>query len=367
MRAAPFNYCLTLFLLVSVQAADEFVSPRGQYKGDLGKKLNDYMEKAERDGFSGAILVERGGEVVIASGYGWSNQAKQQPFTKDTIFDIGSITKQFTAAGILKLQEAGKLDVRDAMSKYLPNVPQDKLGITLHHLLTHTSGMMDSMGDDYDKMTRETFLEKALSSPLRWKPGEKYAYSNAGYSILGAIIEIVSGKGYEEYLHDHLFKPSGMEHTGYLIPKWDRDNIVHLYRKGDDWGTMLDHPWLPDGPGWNLRCNGGILSTLEDLRKWHRALLGETVLGKSSKELIFASHVPESARGSSYYGYGWAITATSRGTRLVAHNGGNGIFTTDFRRYVDEDTLVIMTASVAEKPLGPCERGALDIIFPPSN
>ncbi|MBM3289215.1 MAG: beta-lactamase family protein [Candidatus Hydrogenedentes bacterium] len=364
MQARSPLRVLAFLIAACACIADDYVSGRGVYRGELGARLNAYMEAAEKDGYSGSILVERGKQVVIAAGYGWADREKQRRFTQDTIFDIGSITKQFTAAAIMKLKEAGKLDVHDPMGKYIPGVPADKQSITLHHLLTHTSGMKDIFGGDFDRSSREQFLGRALSSELRRPPGTRYAYSNAGYSLLGVVIEEVSGQSYEQFLRETLFKPGGMDHTGYVLPQWDRDSVVHLYQKGKDWGSPLEKPWLPDGPGWNLRCNGGILSTLEDMRKWHHALLRDTVLARESKDAMFTPYVPESERGQSHYGYGWSIRTTTRGTHLITHNGGNGVFETDVRRYVDENTLVIMTASVAEKPLVPCERGALEILFP---
>jgi len=358
---------LIVFLAAPVLAAgQEWVSSRGAYRDALGTSLNNYMLGIENEGFSGALLVERNGEIVIASGYGWSHRESQRMFTRDTVFDIGSITKQFTAAGIMKLQEAGKLDAQDALGKFLPNVPPDKRSITLHHLLTHSSGMRDIFGADYSVISRDDFLALALASELRSEPGTRYRYSNAGYSVLGAVIEIVSGEPYEQFLFKQLFEPSGMLATGYKIPARDRENIVHLYEDGKDWGTMLDHAWLPDGPGWHLRCNGGILSTLEDLRKWHHALLDNSVLTGASAELMFGNHVREMPDREVYYGYGWSVLDTPRGTRLITHNGGNGLFTTDFRRYMDENTLVLMTSSVAERNLEKYEKKMLEIVFPPA-
>src|SRR5262249_6991421 len=157
----------------------------------------------------------------------------------------------------------------------------DKTGITLHHLLTHSAGFVASLGPDYQQIGRDDFMRLALKSKLRSKPGERYHYSNVGFSLLGAIIEIVTGQSYERYLHDQVSVPAGMTKRVYFIGSGALNELPHGYlRDGKDWGTMRDKRWDSDGPYWHLRANGGILSTAGDMYRWHRALLGETVLPK---------------------------------------------------------------------------------------
>jgi hypothetical protein len=170
-----------------------------------------------------------------------------------------------------------------------------------------------------------------------------------GFSLLGAIIEIVTGKTYEAFLHEHLFKPAGMIKTGYRIPKSNPDELAHGYRGNNDWGTLIDKPWAADGPYWHLRANGGILSTVEDLYNWHLALQGDKILDEKAKQLYYTPHVREGKQAGSFYGYGWAIFTTPRNTRLIAHNGGNMIFAADFLRYVDENVMIIIMSNTAGK------------------
>ena len=307
----------------------------------LGEKLDAHMSRLEAYGFSGSLLVAKGGEVILDKGYGFADARRKVPFTAETAFDIGSITKQFTAAAILKLEMQGKLGVGDPISKWFEGVPDDKKGITLHHLLTHSAGLEDIFGDDYDEMPRDRLVKAALASKLLWAPGTRYEYSNAGYSLLAAVVELASGKPYEEYLRENLWKPAGMARTGYRLQ--EKGPLARgVYREGEDWGTPLDKAWAPDGPWWNLRGNGGVLSTTGDLYKWHQALEGEAILSKEAKEKMFTPHVPEDEEGRSHYGYGWAIFKTQRNTRLVAHDGGNGIFNADFRRYLDDGIVLII-------------------------
>jgi CubicO group peptidase (beta-lactamase class C family) len=317
-------------------------APAAHTDAALRGELDRLLSRLEAFGFSGSLLVARDGRIVLEKGYGFADRQRGVPFTAGTVFDIGSITKQFTAAAILKLEMEGKLKVTDPISKYFEGVPEDKAGITLHHLLTHSAGLEDVFGGDYEEMPRDRLVKTALASKLLWPPGTRYRYSNAGYSLLAAIVEKVSGQPYETFLQKRLFKPAGLTKTGYRGPKWAPGTLAHGYNAEGDWGTPLDHAWAPDGPWWNLRGNGGILSTVGDLYKWHRALEGEAILSKEAKAKYYAPHVPEDAEGSSHYGYGWAIMKTPRGTRLITHNGGNGIFAADFRRYVDEGIVIVI-------------------------
>lgn len=325
--------------------------------------LDAWSEGMVDAGFSGAVLVARGGEVVLHAGYGMADREQARPFTADTAFTTGSVTKQFTAAAILKLEEQGKLSVDDAISRFFDGVPEDKQGITLHHLLTHTSGLIGNLGGDYERLTRDALLDHALDSTLQWAPGTRYDYSNLGYSLLGAVIELVSGQSYERFIHEQLFEPAGMERTGYRIPKWRPGEVAAGYRGDERWGTPLEHPWAEDGPWWNLRANGGVLSTLGDLHRWHRALDEDTVLTETSRRKLFTQHVPEDEAGSSHYGYGWALFTTVRDTRLAAHDGSNGYFYADFRRYMDEDVLILYVTNDASAGLRQSHGTLVEAVF----
>jgi len=330
---------------------------------ELTFKLEKYMTHAQKAGFSGSVLVAKDNKFLLAKGYGMADKEKEISFSAETVSTIGSITKQFTGAGILKLQMMGKLNVKDPITKYFNNVPEDKKDITLHHLLTHTAGFPGAIGPDFDPITRENFVQLAMQTPLKREPGTLYEYSNVGYSLCGIIIELVSGKSYEEFLHQNLFDPAGMNHTGYLIPEWDKDNIAHGYRGNKDWGTLLDHPWLEDGPGWHLRGNGGILSTVKDIFQWHKALEGDSVLGEKEKELFYHPHVREGENADSFYGYGWALFITPRNTQLIAHNGGNPYFSADFLRYVDEDVVIIALANTSSYRAWKVSEALARIVF----
>jgi CubicO group peptidase (beta-lactamase class C family) len=317
----------------------------GLVRGILAERLDRLLTCAVSHGFAGALLVAKDGEVILHKGYGLADRERRLPITAQTVFDIGSITKQFTAAAILSLEEQGRLHVSDSIRRYFESAPSDKAGITIHHLLTHTAGLQDVFGGDYDPMSRDSLIRLALGSKLLWEPGTRYRYSNVGYSLLAAIIEQVSGQPYERFLRERLLQPAGLARTGYRLVDWSHERLAVAYRGAERWGTPLDFAWATDGPFWNLRGNGGLLSTVGDLYRWHLALETDRVLSDSSRRKAFSKWAPESEGGTSFYGYGWAVTPTTRGTTLIWHNGGNGYFFANFRRYVEERVVIIFATN----------------------
>ncbi len=334
LRIRKSVLCLGLCMALAMAG-----SARGEkVSGELATKIDAYLTRLEKFGFSGAILISNKGEVVLEKGYGMADRVKGIRFSENTVSSIGSVTKQFTGAAILKLEMMGKLKVQDPISKYLPGVPAEKAAITLHHLLTHTSGIGDLGEGDDSTVGRDEMVRRVLAQPLHSQPGERFRYSNEGFSLAAAIVEHVSGKSYEQFLREALFLPAGMKDTGYVLPRWSPERMAHGYNaQGRDMGTFESRNWGPNGPGWALVGNGGILSTPGDMHRWHVALLGEAVLSKEAKEKYFTPHV--ATNGGDHYGYGWGIMTTPRNTKVIEHNGGNGIFFTEMRRYVDEQVM----------------------------
>ena len=308
------------------------------------KLIDDFLAKLNQNGFSGSVLVSDGKEVFNKC-YGFADRKNNIRCNENTVFDIGSVTKQFTGAAILKLEMQGKLSVNDRIDKYFKNVPDDKKAITIHQLLTHSGGFPPAIGDDYEKLERDAFLTRAFKIKLNFKPGSKYDYSNVGYSVLAAIIEKASGKSYEQFLHDNLFMPAKMFTTGYKLPKWKQEQIAVGYRGEKRWGKPTEKAWGKTSPYWNLLGNGGILSTTADLYKWHQALLTDDILNKTAKGKYYKRHIEEGESAGTYYGYGWALFPTLRKTTLITHNGGNGIFFCDFLRYTEEKITIILLSN----------------------
>lgn len=307
----------------------------------LARRIDDYLLQNAERGFSGAVLVVENNEIILSKGYGLANMKGTIPNTAQSVFDIGSLTKQFTGAAILKLVEQGKLDVQDPLGDFFENAPIDKKEITLHQLLTHTAGMPEYSGDDYAFVETDKYLKKVFRSKLKFAPGERFEYSNVGYSLLALIVEKTSGKDYEKYLSETLFQPANMESTGYFIPDWS-DRVVaqgYNYRRNNHWGSNIERWAKEGGISWHLKGNGGILSTVEDMYKWHVALEAHRILPPELKALYEAPHV-DTGRGR-FYGYGWRTTTNADDGKIVFHNGGNTIFFATVRRFVDHGRVVI--------------------------
>ena len=313
--------------------------------------VDTYLERLEKLGFSGVFLVAQGGRVLLAEGYGLADRERGIRWTPSTVSTIGSITKQFTGAAILSLAEEDRLAVTDPITKYFDGVPDDKQGITLHHLLTHASGIVDLDGfGDWDPIGREEYVRRALDQELEFPPGTAYAYSNAGYSLLGAIIEQLTGSSYERFLRERLLEPAGLYETGYVLPGWGEGRFAQGYRAGERWGTVLERPLAEDGPYWVLRANGGLHTTAYDMLRWAQALLDGRALGKQALETYWTPHQDEGG-GDSFYGYGWVVVELG-GTRVITHDGGNGIHFANMA-IVPEHGLVgfLQTNVVAEMPM----------------
>lgn len=334
---------------------------------DAGARLDRYLDSLEARGFSGTVLVEKDGARIVARGYGFRDQAKGAKNTPNTVFDIGSVTKQFTAAALLTLEMRNKLSVQDTLGKYFPQAPADKRGITLHHLLRHASGLPSVIGGDFEAISAHEFVDAVFRTPLRFEPGTRFSYSNVGYSLLAMIIEMVSGQPYEEYLYQHLWKPAGMTMTGYRRPHFDRRVIAIGYdRDGKAWGRPTEKPWGADGPFWHLKGNGGILSSTEDLLRWHHALLGNRILTPGAKEKYYHPVLRPGESTDAYYAYGWDVRRTPRNTVALWHNGTNGVFYADVARYLDEHLVVIVLMNHADPAFGDVHAELARMLFDPS-
>lgn len=283
-----------------------------------------FREADVPEGSSGSLVAVADGEVVTCEGWGESDHEAGTRSGCDTVYDIGSVSKQFTAAAVVKLETQRRLRVSDTLGDFFPGVPADKRDITVRQLLTHTAGLVDGLGDDYEPLDRQQMITAALASDLRTEPGARYHYSNLGYSLLAAIVEEASGEAYEDYLAAELFEPAGMTQTGYVLPDWDPADVAVEYDARDRaQGRPYDHPWADDGPYWNLRGNGGLLSTARDMGQWLLALAGDTVLDDEARAELFRPRVLEQPGGETRYAYGWVVADTPLG-EITWHNGGNG-------------------------------------------
>jgi len=301
-------------------------------KADFAAKLDEYLTRMAAFGFSGSVLVAKDDQILSYKAYGMADRANKIPNTTDTLFDTGSIGKQFTGAAIFKLEAMGKLKTGDGIGKYLDNVPGDKQGITLDHLLRHRSGLITSQnlrpGDDFSDRDRR--VKQILDAPLNFQPGTQYQYNNAAYNILAAIIEKVSGQSYQQFLYENLFKPAGMSSTmfqggNFVVPGADKKTVARLYAGPEDNGSPLGRDrfkWFWTGPG-------GILTTPGDFYKWHKALLGDQVLPPAARRRYYELAEVEGTMRNSTHG------------RVISHGGGTSMGTgASLVRYLDAGVMV---------------------------
>ncbi len=327
-------------------------------------RVGAYMDRLAGLGYSGAVLVLRDGKPVVERAVGFANREQGIKADARTTWNLGSITKQFTAAAILRLEELGKLRTTDSIARWFPAAAGPKRAITLHQLLTHTAGFeSDYAPGDYVPNTRTEYMQRMLDGPLMSPPGTEHEYSNAGYSMLAAIIEMVTGKEFEAALTELVLAPAGMTETGYLRPNWPAARISHGYQDGRDWGTIPDRLKVKGAPFWALRGNGGLQTTLADMARWEQVASTKLVLTDSSRRKWMTGYVNEGPQGRSRYAYGWAVHPSARNTRVVEHNGGNGIFVAEFRRFIDEGITIFLTSSVAELKASPVIDDVERLVF----
>lgn len=318
-------------LLVSCKRSKEDNQHASAFWVDsIAINIDNYLKSMESLGFSGAIVAEFEGAKILSNGYGFADRGQKVPFTARTVQSNGSNTKQFTGAAILLLESEGKLSLQDSLQSHFDGVPRDKKGITLHQLLTHSSGLILGVGADDDKpMGFDNFFSELMATPLQFEPGSDYSYSNAGYSILGRIVELVSGMTYETFLHQRFFDPLNMPDTGYIIPDWKLDNLAIGYDKGNPWGRVYQRGWGPDGPNWHLKANGGLHTTAEDMYRWSSNIKGDGILDNSAISKWSKGYIYEN-NDYSKYGYGLVTYEHERWGKIIEHSGSNDYFTSHF-------------------------------------
>ncbi len=297
--------------------------------------LDQYMQALTdvRD-FSGTVLVMKQNKVLLKKGYGMADREWNIANTADTKFRIGSITKQFTAACILQLIEAGKLSLEDKLSKFYPGFPKGD-SVTIHMLLNHTSGIA-SYTDQKEFMSvaplswsKDSMISFFKNKPYNFSPGTKWAYNNSGYFLLGCIIEKLSGQSYNDYLQQQVLDKLAMKNSGA-----DRlDSVLAFrargYSKRGKKTVNADHISMD----WPFSA-GVLYSTVDDLYKWDRALYSNAVLTDASRQKMFTP-------GKSNYGYGIIIDSLEKHPRIW-HNGGIPGFSANFSRFVNDDICIIV-------------------------
>jgi len=337
---------LSIAVVISLAAATHVLYAQTAVGDGLMKKIDAVMSEVYKPGQPGAaIIVRKGGQTIFRKGYGLADLELQVPAEPDMVFRLGSVTKQFTAVSILMLAQEGELGLQDEITKFLPDYPTQGRKITVEHLLTHTSGIQ-SYTDlaEWLPLWRKDFTLKELidlfkDKPMQFEPGERWAYNNSGYILLGAIIEKVSGKTYEAFVEANIFKPLGMKHTYYGSAERVIPRRVPGYQLGK--GGFVNAPYLSMTQPY---AAGSLLSNIDDLAVWSEAVFSGRLVKKEWLEKAFAPYKLKSGE-SSGYGFGW-FTADFGGHRSVEHGGGINGFTSYAMTFPDDGLyLAILTNS----------------------
>lgn len=349
-------------LLLAFQAFAPALNSKSRSDREIAGEIDKYMAAAvEHERFIGSILVARDGKPIVNKGYGMANYELDAPNTPKTVFRLASVTKQFTAASIMMLQERSKLSVGDPVCKYFTDCPAAWQPLTIRHLLTMTSGLPGTSAQDLGPLRGlpvpwDQWMEAIRKKPLDFAPGSDFRYGNPGYTLLGFIIEKVSGQSYGDFLEANIFGPLGMKASGYENPQRIIKNRATGYR------------FLPGEPVANVPyaemvgffSAGGIYSTTEDLLLWDQALYTNKLLSSKSLEEMYTP-VKEMFPGKGYaYGV-W--TSTKHGRREVAHGGNMAGFITYLARYPSDRVTIIVLSNNGRGSSGKITGVLSSIVF----
>lgn len=336
-------------------------TPTPRVSGPTGESIDRYILQ-NFPLFSGSVLVAREGNILLSSGYRYSNWELETPNTSGTIFRLASLTKPFTALGILMLQERGLLDVQDPICSYIADCPPAWQSVKIEHLLAHTSGIPDYAR--FPDALRQASLARSIpeligsfrEEPLEFEPGERFAYSNSGYALLGAIIESVAHQSYEAFLFENVFAPLEMEHTGY--------DVDERILKGRAAGYTIDGRTLKNShyvDASNLYAAGGLYSTVDDLYRWTQALYRDQLISQENLEKAFSIQTT-TPDGRANYGYGWYIS-DSLGHRLLEHEGSVPGFHNYLAHYPDDEVDIVILSNLDSSDVLALAKGIEGLVF----
>jgi CubicO group peptidase (beta-lactamase class C family) len=295
-----------------------------------------------------AVGIYKDGKIVLVKGYGLSNVELDVPVTPATIFQSGSVGKQFTSAAIMMLVEEGKIGLDDSLPKYFSDAPATWRGITIRELLSHTSGLSEYASDSMTapgapldirlSFTEEQFVKIIETMPIEFPPGEGWEYRNTNYLLLGAVIRKVTGKFYGDFLHERIFRPLGMTSTRII----SEANIIPNRSAGYQLvkGELQNQDWV--SPSFNTTADGALYFNVLDLAKWDAALYTEKLLRKSSFDQMWTvAKLKNGQPNAHHYGFAWDIDSIN-GHRVIEHSGSWQGFETHIARYVDDRVTVVV-------------------------
>jgi CubicO group peptidase (beta-lactamase class C family) len=345
--------------MVSLILADVALGQNSNSSDAVAQYVKAEMARQHIPGVS--LLVSRNGEIVRAEGFGFSNVELQVPVKPETLFQSGSVGKQFTATAVMMLVEDGKVRLDDSITKYFPDAPATWKPVTVRHLLSHTGGFTDYPKDfDFRKdYTEADLLKIVYKIPLAFPPGTKWSYSNLGYLTLGILIHHVTGTFYGDVLQARIFRPLGMTTTRIMSEADIIPNRSAGYRLVKD--ELKNQKWV--SPVLNTTADGSLYFSVLDLAKWDAALYTERLLRRSSLDQMWTEvKLNDGKPNSGHYGFGWEIT-TSRGHRVIEHDGAWQGFKTQISRYVDDKLTVVVLANLAEADPGKIAEHVAEMYF----
>jgi CubicO group peptidase (beta-lactamase class C family) len=309
----------------------------------VSKYVRGEMEKQHIPGL--ALLVSRGGKIVEAEGFGLANVELQVPVKAETVFQSGSVGKQFTATAVMMLVEEGKVGLEDPLTKYFADAPAAWKEVTVRELLSHTAGFGDypEKFDFRKDWTEDEELKMVEGIPLAYPPGTKWEYSNLGYLTLGILIHRVTGEFYGDFLQERIFRPLGMQTTRVISEADIVPNRAAGYRLVK--GELKNQEWV--APMVNTTADGSLYFSVLDLAKWDAALYGEKLLRRSSlDEMWTPAKLKNGQPNKAGYGFGWEI-GERHGHRVISHDGAWQGFETTIARYVDDRLTVVVLTNLA--------------------
>jgi CubicO group peptidase (beta-lactamase class C family) len=322
------------------------------------KRIDQYMQAEFSNGFNGNVLVSKGDEIIYKKSWGYRNLDSLLLLNNNSVFELASISKQFTAMGILLLEQKGKLALSDTLRKFFPELPYNH--ISIYNLLTHTSGLPDYMSAMKDKWDHHqiafngdmiAFLANEKPKP-NFAPGQKFEYSNTGFALLASIIEKLSGESYRDYMDRNVFKPLGMHHTRVYNTRRLLKDTIPGYAYGYIFSVPNQKYMMPDSLKEydfvyyldGITGDGAVNSTTGDLLKWESALLNNKLLQKDAQQSMLSYHSLMDTTEKTYYGYGLELGKNDFG-RYMAHDGGWPGYRTSIIHYIDSGYTIIVLSN----------------------
>ena len=315
--------------------------------GDLGAQLDALVLAFDRDagGFSGVVLVARDGRIALEKGYGVHDAAADAALDAGSLWDWASVSKQFTAAAVVRLHDKKKLSLDDPLTRHFPKVPADKKAVTVRHLLNHTSGIQSGFRSEwsFDRARRESLEQLVLGLPMEGEPGTRFDYSNSGYALAAALVERVSGKSFERYCVAELFRPAGMKDACTI--GWGELDLARVPKVARGTG-FTDRPAqfrfaYGNELTWGYRGCGGVVATARDLLAWDQALRGTKILSSAAKKELYAV-------GRDDYALGWIRRRLPCG-EVVAHSGAVLGVVTMYYRLLEQNACVALACNYAPR------------------